>query len=62
MIGGRLGIHYAVNGAGEKRRNGLNGDGVSPWRDDVILTSDELILIRCSVGGIFFFTLIAIGV
>lgn len=55
MIGGRLGIHYAVNDAGEERRNGLSDDGVSPWRDDVIFTSDDLITRYDVVKPVVFF-------
>lgn len=63
MIGGRLGIHYAVNDEGEERRNGLSDDGVSPWREDVIFTSDDLITQYDVVKPVvFFLSLIDIGV
>lgn len=62
MIGGRLGIHYAVNDAGEERRNGLSDDGVSPWRDDVIFTSDDLITRYDVVKPVVFFFLSLIDI
>jgi len=44
MIGGRLGIHNAVNDKGGERRNELSVGGVSPWWDDVIFSGADLIL------------------
>ena len=55
MIGGRLGIHNAVNDKGGERRNELSVGGVSPWWDDVFLSGADLIYMR--YFSFFFFIL-----